>query len=73
MRSPAEMKKLLKRKIVEQENICPICVDQFTDYNDVVPDHIQPKGIGGAWRDDHPDNIQGCPLLVQFRKGIGSI
>jgi hypothetical protein len=24
----------------------------------VVPDHIHPRGMGGAWRDDHPDNIQ---------------
>jgi hypothetical protein len=23
-----------------------------------VPDHKHPKGLGGAWRDDHPENIQ---------------
>ena len=58
LRSPAEMRKLLNRKIVEQNRICPICLEEFTDYNDVVPDHKEPKGMGGAWRDDHPDNIQ---------------
>jgi hypothetical protein len=37
LRSPAEMRKLLNRKIVEQNQICPICLKEFTDYNDVVP------------------------------------
>jgi hypothetical protein len=32
--------------------------EEFTDYGDVVPDHEDPKGVGGAWRDDHPDNIR---------------
>lgn len=58
LRSSAEMRKLLNRKIVEQNRICAICHQQFTDYNDVVPDHKNPKGMGGAWRDDHPDNVQ---------------
>jgi hypothetical protein len=26
------MRKLLNRKIVEQERICPICHEEFTDY-----------------------------------------
>ena len=58
LRSPAEMRKLLKRKIVEQNGICALCHEEFTDYNDVVPDHKSPKGMGGAFRDDHPDNIR---------------
>jgi hypothetical protein len=58
LRSPAEMRKLLNRKIVQQGCICAICHEDFTDCNDVVPDHKTPKGMGGAWRDDHPDNIQ---------------
>jgi len=56
--SPAEMRKLLNRKIVEQDRKCAICHEEFTHYNDIVPDHKDPKGMGGAWRDDHPDNIQ---------------
>jgi hypothetical protein len=39
LRSPAEMWKLLNRKIVEQDRICPICHEEFTDFNDIVPDH----------------------------------
>jgi len=37
LRSPAEMRKLLNRKIREQAGICAICHEEFTDYNDVVP------------------------------------
>jgi hypothetical protein len=49
LRSPAEMRKLLKRKVVAQDGKCAICHEEFTDYNDIVPDHIDPKGMGGAW------------------------
>jgi hypothetical protein len=69
LRSPAEMRKLLKRKIVEQDGICAICREEFTDYNDVVPDHRDPKGMGGAWRDDHPDNIQAVHYWCNGEKG----
>ena len=34
LRSPAEMRKLLNRKIVEQGRKCAICHENFTDYND---------------------------------------
>lgn len=69
LRSPAEMKKLLNRKVVEQNGICAICEESFTDYNDVVPDHKEPKGMGGAWRDDHPDNIQAAHSWCNDEKG----
>jgi hypothetical protein len=56
------MRKLLNRKIVEQDRTCAICHEEFTDYNDIVPEHRRrrrdPKGMRGAWRDDHPDTIQ---------------
>ena len=58
LRSPAEMRKLLKRKVAEQKGICAICHEEFTDYNDIVPDHWDPKGMGGPWRDDHRDNLE---------------
>lgn len=68
-RSPAEMRKLMNRKLVEQNGICPICNEEFTDYNDIVPDHKEPKGLGGAWRDDHPDNIQATHWWCDEEKG----
>jgi hypothetical protein len=46
LRSPAEMRKLLKRKVREQNGICAICHHEFIDYNDIVPDHRDPKGMG---------------------------
>ena len=58
LRSPAEMKRLLNQKILAQKGKCAICKRLFTDYEDVVPDHIQPRGLGGGKRDDHPHNIQ---------------
>jgi len=63
------MRKLMKRKIVEQQGICPICNEEFTDYGDVVPDHKNPKGMGGAWRDDHPSNIQATHHWCNREKG----
>jgi hypothetical protein len=63
------MRKLLKREVTEQNRICAICRREFTDYNDVVPDHKDPKGMGGAWRDDHPDNIQAAHRWCNGEKG----
>jgi hypothetical protein len=62
--SPAEMRKLMNRKIVEQGGICPICHEEFTDYSDVVPDHKNPKGMGGAWRRS-PRQYPSNTLVVQ--------
>jgi len=69
LRSPAEMRKLLNRKIVEQDRKCAICHEESTDYSDVVPDHEDPKGMGGAWRDDHPDNIRATHWWCNSEKG----
>jgi hypothetical protein len=69
LRSPAEMRKLLNRKVREQAGICAVCHEAFTDYNDIVPDHRNPKGMGGAWRDDHPDNIQATHWWCNGEKG----
>ncbi len=50
LRSPAEMRKLLKRKVTEQNGVCAICRCEFTDYGDVVPDHIESERNGrGFW------------------------
>jgi hypothetical protein len=53
LRSKAEMRKLLDRKIVEQNRRCAICQVVFTNYSDIAPDHIDPRGMGGSRRDDH--------------------
>jgi hypothetical protein len=69
LRSKAEMRKLLNRKIVEQNRQCAICQVAFTNYSDIVPDHIDPRGMGGARRDDHPNNIQAVHLWCNSEKG----
>ena len=69
LRSPAELQKLLAQKIIAQEGRCAICHELFTDFRDIVPDHIEPKGMGAARRDDHPDNIQAAHRLCNLLKG----
>ena len=69
LRSNGEMRKVLDRKIVAQKGICALCKERFSNYGDVVPDHIHPKGMGGAWRDDHPDNIQAVHWWCNGEKG----
>ncbi len=69
LRSAAEMRKLLNQKIMNQGRKCAICLEEFSDYNDIVPDHRDPKGMGGAWRDDHPDNIQATHWWCNGDKG----
>ena len=68
-RSPAELRKLVDRKIEEQQNLCWYCKKPFEDYRDVTPEHIEPRGIGGAWRDDHPDNIAATHSWCNREKG----
>lgn len=69
LRSNGEMRKLLNRKIITQNGKCALCEGKFSDYSDVVPDHINPRGMGGAWRDDHPDNIQAVHWWCNKEKG----
>jgi hypothetical protein len=37
------MRKLLNRKVRQQAGICAICHEEFTEYDDIVPDHKNPK------------------------------
>jgi hypothetical protein len=69
LRSKAEMRKVLDRKIVEQNRRCAICQVGFTHYSDIVPDHIDPRGMGGSRRDDHPENIQAVHFWCNGEKG----
>lgn len=67
--SPAEMRKVIDRKIQEQGGNCSICGDPLTDYTDVVPDHKLPKGMNGARRDDRESNIGAAHSLCNQEKG----
>jgi hypothetical protein len=59
----------MNRKILEQWSMCGICGEAFTDYGDIVHDHINPRGMGGSWRADHPDNIQVVHFWCNDAKG----
>lgn len=67
--SPAEMRKVVDRKIWEQGGLCGICGMPLEDYTDIVPDHKKPRGLGGGTRDDHPENIQAAHSLCNLKKG----
>jgi hypothetical protein len=69
LRFKAEMRKLLNRQIVEQNGQCAICQVAFTNYSDIVADHIDPRGIGGSRRDDHRENIQAVHWWCNGEKG----
>ena len=58
--SPAEMRKVLLKKIEEQLGRCALCGEPFTSLVGIVPDHIKPKGLGGGRADDRSDNIQAA-------------
>lgn len=73
IRSNAELRKLMERKIAAQSEICALCMEKFIDYGDIVPDHINPRGMGGAWSDDHPDNIQAVHWRCNGEKGSSRI
>jgi hypothetical protein len=69
-RSAESMRQLLKEKIVEQSGCCGLCGQKFDDYRDTVLDHKEPKGMGGAWTDDHRDNLHAVHHLpCNFEKG----
>jgi len=63
------MRRILLRKIVEQDGFCGICHRLMTDMQDIVPDHKEPRGMGAARRDDHPENIQAAHSLCNLEKG----
>lgn len=36
---------------------CFYCHEELTDFRDIELAHLEPKGMGGARRDDHMDNL----------------
>ena len=67
--SPAEMRKVLLKKIEEQLGRCALCGEPFTSLVGIVPDHIKPKGMNAARADDRPDNICAAHDHCNYAKG----
>lgn len=63
------MNRLLIKKVAEQHGICALCEKEFTDMDEVGPDHREPRGMGAGKRDDHPSNIQATHNLCNVLKG----
>jgi 5-methylcytosine-specific restriction endonuclease McrA len=69
IRNREAMRRLLNEKIIEQDAMCGICKKEMTDYRNVVPDHIEPRSMGGANRDDHESNVQAAHRRCNEEKG----
>ena len=65
----SDLRMVTKYSIGMQDKICAICHFELTDYNDVVLDHENPKGMGGAWRDDSPSNDRAVHWWCNSEKG----
>jgi hypothetical protein len=59
------------RRLGAQNGECAICHVRFADYTGIVPDPINHRSMGGAWRDDHPENIQAVHWGCNGEKGRG--
>lgn len=67
--SKSEMDKVLLQKVKEQNGLCSIGGEPLLDMNDVTPDHILPRGMNGARRDDRPSNIGAACSFHNGEKG----
>lgn len=52
----------------KQKHLCPIC-HRFIAREDLSPDHYKPRGMGGATRDDRPENIVAVHAWCNSKKG----
>jgi len=69
--SKAEKQKVILWQLNQNGCTCGICHGPITDMNDVVPDHIQPKGMGGGFADDgeNGSNLQPAHSKCNLEKG----
>jgi len=71
--SAAAMRQVLDQKIREQNGICGLGGEEFTNYELIVPDHKDSKGMNGSRRDDHPRNIHAACVEHNTEKGSMSL
>lgn len=67
--SKSAMGKVLLKKVSEQDGKCADCGNEFEDMREVTPDHIKPRGLGGARRDDRESNIRALCGPCNTKKG----
>lgn len=66
--SPAELRRR-KHALLAKDQTCWLCGKTFTDYNEIDLEHKEPKGMGGARRDDHRDNLALAHRECNLEKG----
>lgn len=69
-----EQRRRLLLKVAEQNGRCAApamggCGQEFDDFRGIELDHIEPRGMGGARRDDHIENLQALCATCNRRKG----
>lgn len=69
LRSPAALRDLTLRKVSEQGGKCYVCGEEFKEVGEITTEHIEPRGMGAAWRDDHESNIAASHFLCNREKG----
>ena len=69
--SEAELRRRKNLLILQAdgEPICHLCCEGFSRYSEIELEHIEPKGMGGAWRDDHMDNLALAHRSCNREKG----
>lgn len=51
-----------------QSHLCAIC-EEYMPEDDRTLDHKQPRGMGGARRDDRQENLQAVHAICNTQKG----
>lgn len=65
--SRRELARRREIKLKDQEGLCAVCWKPVL--REPSTDHIRPKGMNGALRDDHIDNLQAAHCFCNGRKG----
>jgi len=72
-RNTPALREVTLAKLKEQGGICALCLKPIEDVREATGDHIEIRGLGGAWRDDHPSNIQAAHALCNQERGSMSM
>lgn len=65
----ADQLRRIKNQLLLAGAKCLYCASPWTDYRDVEVAHKEPKGMGGARRDDHPDNLGLAHRACNWKNG----
>lgn len=74
--SPSELRRR-KHTMIQRGDGCWLCIEaekpeeqcRFTSYDEIDLEHREPKGMGGARRDDHWDNLALAHHACNMEKG----